>query len=162
MIAKELVSSFEKIIRAEDFGINVYSNLSRKYGKKENLGLLSEKIAKEKVECKKTAQIFFNNLRNNKINIHSLDEVDLSKLNAERIIEKYESVEDDGKPYTSLVRIYQYQRELLSYYNNLLEVLGNNKEIQFLANKSNSHFEIISDFVDNQYEKYEAFSSFWN
>ena len=162
MISKELLINIEKIIRIEDFGINIYSNLSRKYGKRENLGVFSEKIAKDKVACKNTLQIFYNNLKNNKIHIHSFDSEQLEKLNPDKIIQKYEAIEDDGKPYSSLVKIYQYQRELLNNYIFLLELIGVNKDLQFLCDKAQNHFEVISDFVDNQYEKYESFSSYWN
>ncbi len=161
MDIKEIIYNLEKIIRAEDFGINLYSSIARKVGKKEDLGIKAEKIAKEKVECKNLLQNFVNQVKSNKINLHLDNEINV-KLNADKVFANYDSVEDDGKFYTTLVKTYHYQKELLNFYKNFMEISGGVKVIQFLINKTESHFDIISNHVDVQYDKYETFSSFWN
>ncbi len=159
---KELIIIIEKMVRVEEFGINIYSNLSRKFGKKEEIGIQAERIAKEKIETRQIAQTLLNQIRNNKIHFTISDNENLKKLTPDRIISKYESAEDDGKPYTSLVKLYNYQRELLKFYDDFIEISGNNKDIQLLILKSQSHFDIISNYVDVQYEKYQTISDFWD
>ena len=134
-------------IRAEELGINYYSELAKRFSKYEDLRHILEQLAKDEVEHKRQFSEMLRNVGNDKFDIKEEDAEFMRGVDISKFFDGMETVGANVKPIAVLARAYAFEKESVLFYLGLRDIMGKNAQLDEIIRIEKSHVTKLMQYV---------------
>lgn len=142
-----LKSIIETAIRAEELGINYYSELAKRFHKNAEIKEMFELLAKDEVLHKKQFNDLLSNLNDFNVAITELDKSFMSGVDISKFFKGMESVDNNAKPEEVLKNAFEFEKESVLFYSGLRDIIGENKELDEIIKLEKQHMTSLLKYI---------------
>ncbi len=147
-------------IRAEELGINFYSELSKRFYKFEELKQTLELLAKDEVEHKRQFTELLSDVGEDKYEISEEDRDFLKGVDISKFFEGMETIGANVKPISILTKAYAFEKESVLYYIGIRDVVGKNPKLDQIIKIEKSHVTKLMKYILDE-SKFRGLSDEW-
>lgn len=143
-----VINLIETAIKAEDIGIQFYSKLSRRFVRNNQLKMVLERMAKQKIEHKRFFTETLNRVRHNSYSISDLDRRYFESIDLAKFFDDIEVVGDHTKPLAVLTKAFAFEKESILFYQSLRDILGKSSEFDEIIDFCKLHMNLFLEYVE--------------
>ncbi len=147
-------------IRAEELGINFYSELAKRFFRYEDLKSSLEQLAKDEVEHKRQFSELLADVGDDKYQISEEDRDFLKGVDISKFFEGMETIGENVKPISILTKAYAFEKESVLYYLGIRDIIGKNAKLDEIIKIEKLHVTKLMKYILDE-SKFRGISEEW-
>jgi rubrerythrin len=155
-----LKEAVETAIKAEELGIQYYSELARKFDKNPEIKEMLEKLAKDEIQHKNQfsdlLKLVPEGKEPTKMDVEYIKGVDISKF-----FDDMEAVDTSQKPKEILQRAYEFEKESVLFYLGIRDMFGGSAVLDEIIQIEKGHMTRLMKYIVED-SKFRGIADEWD